>query len=189
MAEPRYDLSFSGALVAETDPAWARARLRELFRLDEAGCERLFSGTPVTVKRDVDAQTAAQYQEVFRNAGAVLDLLPCPGDDAPTAPPPPPAQAPAPGSDAGPTEGAEALASIPAESLALSAQEGFLEAEPEVKIPPIDIGHLQLVDGSDWSLEDCDSPPPPIPDPDISRLSLEQIEPREDDNSSPSFID
>lgn len=184
MAEPRYDLSFRGTLVAGTDAHEARARLRELFRLDEAGAARLFSGQPVIVKRAVDAKTAAQYERVFSEAGAVLERLElnAPPDEAPSPPPSAP-QAPAAGATA------EALAALAASSLALAPQEGFLEAEREVKIPSIDTEHLALVGGADWSLEDCERPPTPIPEPDISHLSLVAIEPREDESPERDIAD
>jgi len=185
MAEPRYDLSFRGTLIAGADADLARQRLRELFRLDEAGVARLFSGQPVVVKRDVDVKTAAQYERAFSEAGAVLERLElnAAADPAPSPPPSAP-QAPAAGATS-----AEALAALAASSLALAPQEGFLEAEREVKIPAIDTGHLALVGGADWSLEDCERPPTPIPEPDISHLSLVAIESREDESPERDIAD
>ncbi|MBN2886142.1 MAG: hypothetical protein JXM75_05490 [Chromatiaceae bacterium] len=185
MAEPRYDLSFRAILQPGTDADQARARLRELFRLDEAGAARLFSGQPVVVKRAVDAKTAAQYERVFSEVGAVLERLEL--NATPNeAPSPPPSASQAPAVDATTAKG---LAALAASSLALAPQEGFLEAEREVKIPPIDTEHLALVGGADWSLEDCEQPPTPIPEPDISHLSLVAIEPREDESPERDIAD
>lgn len=184
MAESRYDLRFRAILQPGTNADQARARLRELFRLDEAGAARLFSGQPVIVKRAVDAKTAAQYERVFSEAGAVLERLELKAPHEAPSPPPSASQAPAAGATT-----AEPLATLAASSLALAPQEGFLEPEREVMISSIDTEHLALVDGTDWSLEDCERPPTPIPEPDISHLSLVAIEPRGDESPERDIAD
>jgi hypothetical protein len=55
-----------------------------------------------------------------------------------------------------------------------------LEPEVQVSPPEIDIGHLSLMTGEDWTLEDCDSPPPPAPVPDISHLAIVDPRPGQD---------
>jgi hypothetical protein len=47
-----------------------------------------------------------------------------------------------------------------------------LEPENPVSPPEIDIGHLSLMPGGDWTLEDCDTPPAPVTIPDISHLAI-----------------
>jgi hypothetical protein len=58
MAEERFDLSYRGDLVPGADPARVRERLTAIFKLSDAGAQRLFTGRPVIVKRDADAETA-----------------------------------------------------------------------------------------------------------------------------------
>ncbi|MCK7579025.1 MAG: hypothetical protein MZV65_27050 [Chromatiales bacterium] len=66
----------------------------------------------------------------------------------------------------------------------LTAEGGFefLEEPPRVKMPDLDLSHLSLVGGSDWSLADCERTPEPVHIPDISHLRLDEIEPTPDDN-------
>ncbi|SDW77067.1 hypothetical protein [Thiocapsa roseopersicina] len=182
MAEERFDLSYKGDLVPGADPARARERLTALFKLSEAGAERLFTGRPVIVKRNADAATAARFTEVFEQAGALLTvtpldtlldtdaLSPTSGNttDAASAahrnPPSPPESSDDSGIDTPPL----ALA---------TTQDDFLEPTRTVNIAAFDTGELSLVSGQDWSLADCEPPPTPIPIPDIDYLSLAEMEP------------
>jgi hypothetical protein len=54
-----------------------------------------------------------------------------------------------------------------------------LEQPPPRTPPALDVSHLSLVPGSDWTLEDCDRPPPPARIPDISHLRIVEPEPPE----------
>lgn len=47
-----------------------------------------------------------------------------------------------------------------------------LEPEPNQSRRPFDTDHLSLTPGSEWTLEDCDTRPPPAPVPDVSHLRL-----------------
>lgn len=157
MSEARFDILFDGTLKPNADPQLARERLGAAFKLDAAGVERLFTGKPVAVKRDADLTTAARYKRVFEEAGAIVTLRALESADpaAPTETPP-----------------------------ILTAEGGFefLEEPPKVKMPDLDLSHLSLVGGTDWSLADCDQPPEPVRIPDISHLALDAIEPTPDDN-------
>jgi len=159
MAEQRFDIAFDGRMIPGADPVLARKRLQSLFKLDEAGIDRLFSGKPVFIKRDVDAPTANQFEKVFNQLGAILRLIPIEADDEES-------------QDPVPSSSAETDS-----QLSLAPQDGFLEEPPTVKMPDLDLSHLSLVQGSDWSLEDCEAPPPAIQTPDTSHLSLTEIEP------------
>ena len=54
-----------------------------------------------------------------------------------------------------------------------------LEQAPTDAPPPVDVSHLSLVPGNDWTLADCDTPPPPTEVPDISHLRIVDSEPEE----------
>ena len=194
MSEARFDILFDGTLKPDADPRLARERLGTAFKLDTAGVERLFTGKPVAVKRDADLATAARYKRVFEEAGALVTLRAI--EAAGTAPRPPADSAPAvaskpvstptasePTSDADPKIDARADT---ASATTLTAEGGFefLEEPPRVKMPDLDLSHLSLIGGSDWSLADCERKPETIQIPDISHLSLEAIEPRSDDDST-----
>lgn len=162
MADQRYDLSYRGLLGPGADPEETRQRLGAIFKLTESGLERLFTGKPVIVKRDVDAATAAQFERLFAQAGAQLTVVPV-ETDAPR-----PALDPVP---LGVDESAQGPA-IDISGLSLAPPGGVLEEPPPSVSLEMDISYLSLVPGDDWTLEDCELPPTPIPLPDLSYLTL-----------------
>lgn len=162
MADQRYDLSYRGLLSPGADPEETRRRLGAIFKLGETGLERLFTGKPVIVKRDVDAATAAHYERLFAQAGAELTVVPL--ESAASRPAPDPVPPGVDESAQGPT--------IDTSGLSLAPPGGVLEdPAPSVSLE-LDISYLSLVPGDDWTLEDCEPPPTPIPLPDLSYLTL-----------------
>lgn len=87
MTETRYQLIFSGRLQPDTSVEQVRQAVKERFRLNDAQLQRLFSGDPVTVKRDLDLASAERYQRAFVAAGAVIELAPM-AASTPSAPSP-----------------------------------------------------------------------------------------------------
>ncbi|NEX22249.1 hypothetical protein G3480_18385 [Thiorhodococcus mannitoliphagus] len=174
MSDARFDISFSGTLKPDADPAWTREQLRVLFKLDDKGLDRLFSGTPTLIKRNVDSDTADRYRRVFDETGAIVDVLPA-GE-------PKRSKADAGGSGQG-AEPTAADAVKDTSGLSLAPMGGFLEEPPEVKIMELDISHLSLVPGPEWTLEDCEPAPPNIDPPDTSHLTLAEMESPPDDES------
>jgi len=164
MSGARFDILFDGTLKPDADPRLARERLGAAFKLDAAGIERLFTGKPVAVKRDADLTTAARYKRVFEEAGAIVTLRAIEASE--------------------PRSDTEVGAKADGVSANLTAEGGFefLEEPPKVKMPDLDLSHLSLVGGSDWSLADCEQTPEPVHIPDISHLRLDEIEPTPDDN-------
>jgi hypothetical protein len=169
MTENRYDITFAGELAPGTDPAEARRRIQTLFKLSDEAAHRLFGKRPATIKRGVDNATVVRYREAFRKAGAFIrvepvptsaDLLPAKTTAAPKLvedePKPP----------AAPRPRAAGLQLTPLED------DRPLEAPPVVNARKIDISYLSLVPGNDWTLADCEPPPPLIPVPDISHLRI-----------------
>jgi hypothetical protein len=176
MAEQRYDLSYRGLLSPGADPDEARRRLGAIFKLKEAGLDRLFTGKPVIVKRDVDAPTAAQFERIFAQAGAELTVVPINGGDAE----PEPA---APEEDESP----QGL-SIDTSMLSLAPPGGVLEEPPPAVSLELDISYLSLVPGDDWTLADCEPPPTPIPLPDLSYLTLVPLPDSENRGGEARFL-
>ncbi|MBK1644628.1 hypothetical protein CKO25_08190 [Thiocapsa imhoffii] len=164
MEEARFDLTYRGEVLPEADPLAVRARLAAAFKLDPAGIERLFDGHPVVVKRDVDASTRARYQELFHRAGARLIVTARPA--APLQPRPNAAHA-----------DRQPVASDRPTTLALADSDDFLEAPRTVNIDLFDTSELSLVEGQNWTLADCEPPPTPIPIPDLTHLTLAEMEP------------
>jgi hypothetical protein len=70
--DEKYRLIFSGELLDGQHRAVVKRRLTELLKLKDGQIEKLFCGQPVTLKRDVDRETAARYQTLFKKAGGQL---------------------------------------------------------------------------------------------------------------------
>ena len=76
MSLERFDIFFSGQLLPEHAPDQVRDAVGRLFRANHEQLDRLFNGTPVRIKRGVDAETACRYQAKLRAAGALVDIRP-----------------------------------------------------------------------------------------------------------------
>ncbi|QGU32477.1 hypothetical protein [Thermochromatium tepidum] len=184
MSGARFDILFDGTLKPGADPRLARERLQAAFKLDATGIERLFKGQRLTVKRNADAATAARYKRIFEEAGAIVTLRAvevAASTQSPSPPTKPPLVA---DPEAGVTPKVTTLKTDTEAVANLTAEGGFefLEEPPQVRPPDLDLSHLSLVNGSDWSLADCDRPPEPVHIPDISHLRLDEIETPPDDN-------
>lgn len=83
MERNRFDIQFSGDLVPGTDVLAARRQIQRAFNLSDSAVDQLFGGTPVTVRRGVDSETAARYQSAFREAGALIRIIPASSERAP----------------------------------------------------------------------------------------------------------
>jgi hypothetical protein len=97
MSFETYDVYFSGQIMKDRDPVEVRARIGKLFKLEGAKLDRLFSGQPVAIKRDLEMEQAVKYRVAFREAGALVDIRPAgqtPGAPTPTAAPAPRTEAP-----------------------------------------------------------------------------------------------
>lgn len=177
MTDTRYDVLFAGELKPGTDPFAARARLQALFKLSDQAADQLFSGRTIAIKRDLEFAKAVKFRDAFSQAGALVQLLA--KEPEPVAEP---ETAQAPGSSPA-AAAAGGLTLLPART------GGPLEIVEEGPPPDIDISQLSLVGGYDWSLEDCTEPPPPLPEPDISHLTLAELEPRapRDEDQEPAF--
>lgn len=198
MSDQRFDLTYRGLIAAGADPAQTRERLTQIFKLNEKGVERLFTGKPVVVKRDVDAAIAAQFEKIFARAGAVLTVTPIDSSGGRFEPAERPDSSDF-GADSGSASEPDDLppflhrdhagpAAAPS-GLSLAPQFGDLEEAPAAAAPDIDISYLSLVSGNDWTLEDCDPPPTPVPEPDLSYLALEPISESRDDPDRPKDPD
>jgi hypothetical protein len=168
MPESLLDIQFAGELVPGADPLTVRGHLRDLFRLSPEALDRLFSGRAMIVKRGLEPAMAERYRDAFRDAGAVVRLVPSRTQADPAVAPEyasPLAGRPAPGD-----QGVSRLTLAP-----LGADVG----EAVTPLPPstIDTSYLSLVPGWGWSLEDCSPAPIPIPIPNLTHLSLAPVEP------------
>ena len=83
MSLDTYDVYFSGATLKDADPAEAKRKVGAIFKLEGEKLERLFSGKPIPIKRGVDMDQAVKYRVAFRDAGALVDIVPAGQPDPP----------------------------------------------------------------------------------------------------------
>jgi hypothetical protein len=169
MANTTYNIVFAGELVPGTEPAEARRRIQRLFKLSDDAAGRLFGDRPVTIKRGVDSASVARYRDAFREAGAFIRAEPVPSFDEIATTPEDLATA-APAAEIKPDD--PPVRRDSGLQLAPLGDETPLEAPQVVRPRKVDISHLSLVPGSDWTLADCEPPPPPHAVPDISHLRI-----------------
>jgi len=75
MAE-KFNVVFNGQAEPNQDIEDVKQRLATVLKLDASGITRLFSGSAVVIKKNVDAATAEKYNQVFKRAGAVCIVEP-----------------------------------------------------------------------------------------------------------------
>jgi hypothetical protein len=75
MAEDKYDLVFNGQLMPGFELAQVKNNIQQLFRVDQAKVEMLFSGRDVPLKKGVDAEVAAKYRMAIEKAGARVTVV------------------------------------------------------------------------------------------------------------------
>ncbi|MEZ5483085.1 MAG: hypothetical protein R3E73_13300 [Porticoccaceae bacterium] len=73
-AETTYEIVFRGDVQLGETVTDVKQRVAALFKVDEERAEQLFSGRPVVLKKNLDAQKAAQYQQALEQAGAVVEI-------------------------------------------------------------------------------------------------------------------
>ena len=173
MAGARFDILFSGELLANVSPDEARRRLQQRFKLSDADANRLFDGHTHIVKHAVDTAATARYRGIFRDAGALIEVRPVAA--SPELFPSRSAKGSQASRTLDPDDGKDSTTSAPP-----SRQSAPPVRPPGDDLPQIDTSHLSLVEGSDWTLEDCQPPPLPAKLPDTSHLELVKLAPDDD---------
>jgi hypothetical protein len=181
MSLETYDVYFSGALLKNADPAEAKRKIGAMFKLEGEKLERLFGGKPVPIKRGVDMDQAVRFRVAFRDAGALVDIVPAgqPAPDPAARPTPPPRPTAPPRA----TAPAATVASAPQTASAsttestqsgLSLADGPLPAPPDTPATPIPVPDYGLSAPQGFNLSDCTPPVEPAPLPDISAMNLDK---------------
>jgi uncharacterized protein YbjQ (UPF0145 family) len=70
----RYNIIFEGKTVPGKDIGTVQKAMVTLLKIDAGRVERLFSGEPVMIRKNVDAATAERFRKAFEAAGAVCNL-------------------------------------------------------------------------------------------------------------------
>ncbi|MCB1800751.1 MAG: hypothetical protein KDI82_03590 [Gammaproteobacteria bacterium] len=157
-----FDVYFLGQILPNADPDAVRRNVAALFKVSEDNAARLFSGKPLRVKQNIDAEAASRYRAAFRDAGALLQILP-----AGSPPPQPTAPAPMPPS----TDNVATTASAE-NGMSLAAPGAIMDSTPPPPPAQIDTSGLSAQPPNSGSLEDCRVEKDPYPIPDISHLSI-----------------
>lgn len=78
MSDNRFKIVFDGTLLPGVDINTAKLNLAALYKSEVAAIERLFSGQPVALKRDLSQIDAQAYLQALKNAGIDARIEPEP---------------------------------------------------------------------------------------------------------------
>ena len=183
-----FEVVFHGQARPGVEVAQARARIGQLFQVDERQLDVLFSGRRIVIKQGLDAAAAEKYRQAIERAGALCEIHPAgteqpvpetpPAPSTPVAEPVAPAAAPerepGPVSSAGPAPRDEYMAAfvdveapdLPLAELGADMQDSYRDYAPL----EIDLSAFTLAEvGSD--LEQLPREAPPAA-PDTSHLRV-----------------
>lgn len=148
MKERRFDITFDGSVINGAKLLDVKQNVQRLFKLDESEVNTLFSGQHITIKKDLDRQTASQYQKALTQAGAKIQLVlhKAPGEE--------PLQAPYPEQTLS-NEASTALVLLPAGSNLLNANERQIETAVVVDTSRFVI---ETIDETDFDHEKTGTP-------------------------------
>jgi hypothetical protein len=165
-----YDVYFSGVCLKTADPDEVKKKVGAMFKLEGKRLDKLFSGKPVPIKRGLDMDQAVKYRVAFRDAGALVDIVP----EGQPAPSPKPAPAARPEQPLQPQPKQTESAVAPQTSSGLSLADGPLPPQPEPEAPVIETPDYGLSEAKDFNLSDCAPQVEPAPIPDTSQLDLDK---------------
>jgi len=76
MAEIRYNIVFSGEIMAGCEPGNVKRNIARLFSISEEKAEQILARKRFILKKDLDERTAGKYTEVLKKAGLQIFLEP-----------------------------------------------------------------------------------------------------------------
>jgi len=155
-----FDIYFLGEMLPDTDPARVREGVARLFKMAPEAADRLFTGKVLRVKQGVDPDTASRYRAAFRDAGALVQIVP-------EGAPPPTAQ-----STSNTPSSAAPSANDDAGGLSLAEPGAIIDTTPPPPATDIHTGDLEALPPNSGSLQDCHVDKPAQPIPDISHLKI-----------------
>lgn len=94
MSAETFDIVFRGDIAFGQNLVDVKSRLQQLFKIDAAKVDALFTGKPIVLKRALDAASAEKYRDVLTKAGALIEIAPSKPVEAQPAPAPKPVPAP-----------------------------------------------------------------------------------------------
>lgn len=175
-----FEVVFQGEVQPGTEVAEARARIGQLFQVDDRQLDMLFSGRRIVIKQGLDEAAAGRYRQAIERAGARCEIQSMgAAPQQPTAQQPETVPAPRPsaaGSGSAPRdEFAAAFADVEAPDLPLAPLGADMQdSYPDYAPLPIDLSALTLAPlGSDLD-QLPRAPAPPAPDTGHLRLADEK---------------
>ncbi len=159
----RYEVAFSGEMVAGAQPELVKANVAKVFQADAQRIALLFSGRRIVIKSNLDAAAAEKYRETLARAGALVEVrsLDEEVEEIELAAPPEPAVNTPSGVNVAPAPGS-------AGRLKVAPRDEYMAAFIDVDAPNYDIAPL----GND--LQDV-KPDPEAPAVDLSQFSLAPV--------------
>lgn len=76
MSGAKYNIVFGGKIRDGADLGQVKENVARLFKIDATKVERLFTGSRVVLKADVDKATADKYEVTLAKAGAIVGVEP-----------------------------------------------------------------------------------------------------------------
>ena len=71
-----FDVLFRGEILPGSDMKATREQVAKSFKLDGAALDRLFSGSVISLKRNIDRETAERIFQRLYSAGAMAKIVP-----------------------------------------------------------------------------------------------------------------
>jgi hypothetical protein len=71
----RYKIVFTGQIIEGNTIGDVKKRIEDHFKIGKEKIERLFSGRPVLIRKNVDFITARRIQSIFQKAGALCQMI------------------------------------------------------------------------------------------------------------------
>lgn len=146
-----FDIIFRGDILPGHTLPDVRARMAQLFKLDDAKLAVVFSGKPIALKKNCDAAMAEKLKAVLTKAGAQIEVK----SNTPAASPPP---APPPQTTT-PTEAAPQ----PTAQREPAPAEPTPQPEPQQAKPETEPGEIALAPKKGWLVSPNELPPKPPP--------------------------
>lgn len=184
MPRQTYDIIFSGKLMEGASLEKTKQQISNIFKTDDDQLNKLFSGKAVTIKSDVDDETASKYRAAFRKAGALVEIKPSASSGSSNRTSPRQTQTeetldeltllpPNTGSliDCAKTVTPQPIPDI--SNISLASPGTVLDETSPPKPPVIDTSTLSVNPPNSGTLEDCKKQVEPYPMPDITHLDID----------------
>jgi hypothetical protein len=170
--DEKYRLVFRGEILEGHHKAVVKRRLQEALQLDEPRMEKLFSGSPIVVKRDADQTTAARYQTIYKKAGGLLRVV----AEQPVAADP--ESTPAEHTGGGPTVMNQSITAADTEQP--FSVDGDYVPPPDTPANPIQAPDFGLAEVGADLVEAVEAPPVIVPEPqfDLAEVGADILEER-----------